>query len=258
MDKKYLIEQGLMDAHKQFKKLYEYTYFGGDELTNEDDEPNDAADIPNSDDMVDNMPQNDDMEQGNSMPDMDGNDIPSDGIPSDNAPMQDNNGVEGLDVDPNADSIDNDDVESEKEGDEVIDVDDLTKSQEDTEEKVDDLDDKFEKLLKAITNFEDIIDHNNEKIEDLKAEFERRNPTQIEKMSMQTQNSYPFNVTPKEYWDNKEQTSNYRTDYDDNGKEQGQYVITKDDVNNAVDWKSISNSLDDDEYHQNIKTIFGI
>lgn len=257
MDKKYLIEQGLMDAHKQFKKLYEYTYFAGNELTNEDDEVDDSSNMNmlNTDDMGgESMSQNDGMGQDNDVPDMDGDNNMS----SNDDMSQDNNGVEGLDVDPNADSSNDNDLEPEKEGDEVIDVDDLTKSQEDTEEKVDDLDDKFEKLLKAITNFEDIIDHNNEKIEDLKAEFERRNPTQIEKMSMQTQNSYPFNVTPKEYWDNKEQTSNYRTDYDDNGKEQGQYVITKDDVNNAVDWKSISNSLDDDEYHQNIKTIFGI
>lgn len=257
MDKKYLIEQGLMDAHKQFKKLYEYTYFAGNELTNEDDEVDDSSNMNmlNTDDMGgESMPQNDGMGQDNDVSDMDGDN----NMPSNDDMPQDNNGVEGLDVDPNADSSNDNDLEPEKEGDEVIDVDDLTKSQEDTEEKVDDLDDKFEKLLKAITNFEDIIDHNNEKIEDLKAEFERRNPTQIEKMSMQTQNSYPFNVTPKEYWDNKEQTSNYRTDYDDNGKEQGQYVITKDDVNNAVDWKSISNSLDDDEYHQNIKTIFGI
>lgn len=255
MDKKYLKELGLMDAHKQFKKLYEYTYFGGDELTNEDDD-NNADNIPDPDNMGDDF-----MPQDNNVSDMNNEDLPNDNMNlqdtnDQDLNLQNDNGVEGLDVDPDANS--KDEVDTEKEGDEVIDVDDLTKSQEDTEEKVDDLDDKFEKLYKAITNFEDIIDHNNKKIEDLKAEFERRNPTQIEKMSMQTQNSYPFNVTPKEYWNNKEQTSNYRTDYDDNGKEQGQYVITKDDANNAVDWKAISDSLDDDEYHQNIKNIFGI
>ena len=259
MDKNYLQEHNLIDAHKQFKKLYEYTFWNGNDLTNEDendDMSNDnmSNDIPNdSDDSSNDMSlDNGSGDQNNmgddiNMPDM-GDDI--------NQDTGNSQGVQGLYVKDNND--DNNDVDTEKEGDEVIDVDDLTKSQEDTETKVDDLSDKFEKLFKAINNFDDIITRNNDKIEDLKAEIERRNPTQIEKMSMQTQNSYPFNVTPNQYWNEKEKTSNYRTDYDDNGQNQGQYVITKDDVNNAVDWKSISDSLDDDELHQDIKSIFGI
>ena len=63
---------------------------------------------------------------------------------------------------------------------------------------------------------------------------------------MNTAKGGPFTVSPEEYWNEKEQTSNYSTEDDDNGKEQGQYVITANDVNGTVDWNSIAKSLDDD------------
>jgi hypothetical protein len=74
---------------------------------------------------------------------------------------------------------------------------------------------------------------------------------------MQTAKSYPFNVTPEEYWEEKEKTSNYSTENDENGVKQGQYVITKNDVNGGTDWKSISDSLDDDDFMYN-QTLNGI
>ena len=135
--------------------------------------------------------------------------------------------------------------------DEVIDVDDLTDAQEDTQHEVEKIDGKFDKVLKALGAFEEIIRSNDEKIENLKAEFERRNPTQIEKLSMQTDKSYPFNVKPEDYWREKEATSNYRTEDDNNGKEQGQYVITKNDVDGATNWKAISDSLGEDDFMYN-------
>lgn len=135
--------------------------------------------------------------------------------------------------------------------DEVIDVDDLTDAQEETEEKVEKLGGKFDEVLKAIGSFEELIRANDQKIEDLKVEFEKRNPTQIEKLGMQASKSYPFNVTPEEYWKEKEATSNYRTEDDDNGKEQGQYVITKNDVDGDTNWKAIADSLGGEDFMYN-------
>ena len=123
--------------------------------------------------------------------------------------------------------------------DDVIDISDFTDSQEKMEDDIDKIDGKFAKVMKAIGAFEELLRSNDEKIEDLKAEFERRNPTQVEKLGIQQANSYPFNVNPNEYWKEKEATSNYSTEPDDNGKEQGQYVITADDVNGDVNWKGI-------------------
>ena len=143
--------------------------------------------------------------------------------------------------------------------DDVIDVSDLTDSQEETQKDVDKLDAKFDKVMKYLGQFEELIKSNDDKINDLKAEFERRNPTQVEKLSMQTANSYPFSETPEEYWANKEKTSNYRTEDDQNGTKQGQYVITKNDVDGTVDWKGIADTLDDfDIMHQTMKNTMGL
>ena len=143
--------------------------------------------------------------------------------------------------------------------DDVIDISDFTDSQEEMEKDIDKIDGKFAKVLKAIGAFEELLRSNDEKIEDLKAEFERRNPTQVEKLGMQQANSYPFNVTPNDYWKEKEATSNYSTEPDNNGKEQGQYVITADDVNGDTNWKAIYDSLNDDFlYHQTLDKLVKI
>ena len=145
-------------------------------------------------------------------------------------------------------------------GDEVLDVTELTDKQEDIEKEVSEIGGKFDKVMKALGAFEELVRANNEKIEDLKAEYERRNPTQVEKLSMQTAKSYPFNVTPEEFWKEKEATSNYSTEDDDNGKEQGQYQITANDVAGATDWKAISDSLDDYDfmYNQTLAKVMGL
>lgn len=145
-------------------------------------------------------------------------------------------------------------------GDEVLDVTELTDKQEDIEKEVGEIGGKFDKVMKALGAFEELLRANDQKIEDLKAEYERRNPTQVEKLSMQTAKSYPFNVTPEEFWKEKEATSNYSTEDDDNGKEQGQYQITANDVAGATDWKAISDSLDDDDfmYNQTLAKVMGL
>jgi predicted nuclease with TOPRIM domain len=141
--------------------------------------------------------------------------------------------------------------------DDVVDITELTDTQKETQHDIDKLDAKFATIIKQIGSFEELIRQNDQKIDDLKTEFEKRNPTQIEKLSMQTAKSYPFNVTPEEYWEEKEKTSNYSTENDENGVKQGQYVITKNDVNGDTDWKSISDSLDDDDFMYN-QTLNGI
>lgn len=147
--------------------------------------------------------------------------------------------------------------DQEQPGDEVLDVTELTDKQEDIEHEVSKVSDKFDKVMKAIGAFEELLRSNDEKIEDLKAEFEKRNPTQVEKLSMQTAKSYPFNVTPEEFWKEKEATSNYSTEDDENGVNQEQYVITANDVNGDTNWKAIADSLDDEDfmYHQTLDKI---
>lgn len=141
--------------------------------------------------------------------------------------------------------------------DDVVDISEFTDSQKETEKDIEKMDKKFAILMKQLGSFEELIRQNDAKIEDLKTEFEKRNPTQIEKLSMHSTKGYPFNTSVDEYWKEKEATSNYSPDDDKNGKEQGQYVITKNDINGSVDWKSISDSLDDDDFMYN-QTLNGI
>lgn len=198
------------------------------------------------------MPQGDPNMGGGQMPPQGGEGAPAgpEGFdpqmpPEEGAPMGPDGGM-GMD-DPNMQQPD----------DEVIDVSELTDTQKDTEEEVKKLGGQFSKLMDAIKSFEAAVKSNDEKIEDLKAEMEKRNPTQIEKLSMQTAHSYPFNITPEEYWKEKEATSNYSTEDDNNGVGQGQYVITADDVNGNVNWKQIYDTLQDKDamYNQTLRNI---
>jgi hypothetical protein len=103
---------------------------------------------------------------------------------------------------------------------------------------------------------ESFIDKNNQNIDSLKAEIEKRNPTQVEKLSLRVKDSYPFSITPDEYWRDKEATSNYSTE-DDNDEEVSQYTITQNDIASDTDWRAISKSLDNDdsELRQNLGSI---
>jgi len=140
---------------------------------------------------------------------------------------------------------------TEQPGDEVLDVTELTDKQDEIEDEIHEVGGKFDEVLKAIGSFEELIKANDEKLEDLKAEIERRNPTQIEKLGNQKTLSYPFNVSPEDYWKEKEATSNYSTEDDDNGKEQGQYVITANDVDGDTNWQEIARSLEDKDFLYN-------
>ena len=124
--------------------------------------------------------------------------------------------------------------------DEVIDVDELTDSQEETEEKVDNIsvtmEKGFEKLLNVVSRLDQMIDASTANMEQIKQEIEKRNPTPIEKLNMRAANdSYPFNVSPDEYWKQKEATSNYRIGGEDE-PDAAQYTITQGDIDNITDF----------------------
>lgn len=283
MNKKELMTEA---AKKRFQQILEFTNYGGNRIDDSsyliDEEGDDEnQDDPAMDDMGNGAPAGGDamQPQGGGMPDspdagMDmGGGMPqggdmSQGMGGNTTQQGENNTTPegfnpqdmggGMPQDMSGDLSQSDFEGGVQPDDDVVDVSDLTDAQEETEESVEKLEGKFDKMLQYLGQWEEMIKSNNEKIEDLKAEFEKRNPTQVEKLSMQTANSYPFNVTPEQYWAEKEKTSNYRTEDDDNGKEQGQYVITKNDVDGTTDWKGIADSLDDDAiYHPTLKNTMG-
>lgn len=141
------------------------------------------------------------------------------------------------------------------EGDDVVDISALTDKQDEIKDDIKHQDARIDKALEDIGEFKDIVRRSDEKLNsivdmfnDMKSEFEKRNPTQVEKLGLQTARSYPFSETVPDYWAKKEKESNYSTEPDNNGVGQGQYVITKDDVNGDTNWKAIHDSLDDGDF----------
>lgn len=139
--------------------------------------------------------------------------------------------------------------------DDVVDITALTDKQDEIADDIKHQDARVDKALEDIGEFKEIVRRSNEKLNsivdmfnDMKAEFEKRNPTQVEKLGLQTTRSYPFSETVPDYWAKKEKESNYSTEPDNNGVGQGQYVITKDDVNGDTNWKAIHDSLDDGDF----------
>lgn len=149
--------------------------------------------------------------------------------------------------DPNAMGEDPNAMGGEQPGpdDNVIDIDELTNAQDETNTAVQDLSAKFDQLLSVVDKFEKFIDKNDSEIASLKQELEKRNPTPIEKLDLRTVNdSYPFNVKPNEYWKDKEATSNYRVGGDETEVPE-QYDLHQSDIDSDTDWKAIADSLDD-------------
>lgn len=252
MDKKFLKENNLYESHKRFKKLYEYTFISND--LNEDD-----------DDEMDNDGSIDDLM---NMPDQ----KPQQATPNDKGDVNNTDNQDMDSSDPDAptlgDTLDepnsNDKIEPETETDsndeEVIDVDDLTNSQEETESKVEDVDSKITQLIDLVNSFSEKINQNDAKIEDLKKEFQLRNPTEVEKLNLRSQDSMPFTVSPKDYWEDKSSNSNYKAEFDNSvapNKEEMEYVIKNGDITNLNNMKSISDSIDDEDIDLDINKIFG-
>ena len=273
MDKKLLKEKNLYEAHKQFMRLCEWSYVPTTlEEEGDDDMPQDGGapmgnEDPNAAPMDDgamggDMPQDGGAPVGNEDPnaapmtdDPMGGDMPQDG----GAPMTDD--PMGGDMPPM------DDGAMGGEDETVIDVDDITNAQEKMNDKVNvvgqdlgKVDSKIEALLQSLSKMETMINNNNQEIANFKAEFEKRNPTQTEKLNLRSLDSYPFNVNPKDYWAQKgaDPNSNY-SGFSNNGEPTTQeYVITNSDVDDFSE-REMENSFDiEDELKQDINKIFGL
>ena len=232
---KYLKENNLYEAHKHFMRLSEAyipTSFPEEEIeeAGEDQDPNAMG---GQDPMGGGMPQDPNA--------MGGGDPMAGGDPNamgGQDPMADPMGGDMGGEDPLAD-VGGD--MSEDDG-ETIDIDGLTKAQDKLNVKqnhigrdLSKVDTRITSLIDTINNLLSKVDSNNSEIEALKAEFEKRNPTQTEKLNLRSLDSYPFNIKPNEYWDEKAKQGGYEA-YSDNAEPTTkEYTITNDDVDNPSD-----------------------
>lgn len=157
----------------------------------------------------------------------------------------------GMPQDPNA--IGGEPQEGESDEDvEEIDVDDLVDSQEETEKKVSKLLNKFsgaaEKMMSAVNSLSAKIDASTERLNNIEIEIAKRNPTPIEKMSLRAKDGYPFKQSVDDYWKNKEENSNYSSAEDNDGVDEPQYTITKNDVDSISDYSNIARDMNSRKY----------
>ena len=251
----------LEEAVKRIQKINEYTFYDST-MVEDDQDPNAMGADPNGG----MPPMGGDPNAMGADPNMMGGDPnggmapmddpntmgaePNGGMP----PMDDPNAMGGdpnaMGADPNGgmppmddpnmmggeEDIEDIDMETEQPGDEVVDVDELTQSQEATEFKVDNVDDKLNKVLKIISKFNDAIEANDQKIEDLKKEFQKRNPTAEETLNLRSLASYPFSERPDDYWKKQQQDHpNYNVISDNDvstADEQKEFEIRKGDIDN--------------------------
>ena len=265
MNKKYIAKYNLQEAVKRFQQINEYTFITQPLMLSEEGEEDEQNANPQ-----DGGQQPQGMTQGNNdqMPsDPNGaqppmNDMGGDnGEPMGNNPMggqpdnmemgaqpeQPDNGM-GMGSDEEFDFEEETDVAEE--GDEVIDVDDLTQSQEATEIKLDNFGEKFDKMMSFLDKVTQAIELSDKKIDDLRQEFEKRNPTEEEKLNLRSQASYPYSETPKGYWKEKmESNPHYNVIYDNEvstADEPERFEITTDDVEN-INAKEVADSFDIDK-----------
>lgn len=261
-------KQSLHKLYERKHKLNEYTFITAPQV-NEDGEENDGE-LQNPENMNGGGQMNNQQggniapDASNQMGDMNGQNngqMPTDGsqMPQNdvqqgndmNGNMQ-MNGTEGDMTDFSEPEVEDDGIETQEmeSGDEVIDVDDLTQSQEATEYKIDGVDDRLSKIYAVVRKFSDQLEKNEESIMALKDEFEKRNPTEEEKLNIRSQSSYPYSETPKDYWNKKTQENpHYNVMYNNEvspSEEQKKFEITKNDIS-GLNMKSISDTLDIDQ-----------
>lgn len=265
IEKKQIVEE----YKKRFAQILEFTMGRSSDVVTEDDEetpqdgqedaPTDSADMQGGDMMGGDpnaMPQDDPNMGGMEDPNAMGDDTnimdPNAGAAEDVAGGFNPQGAEGDMQGPN---MMGDDTSMMQPDDEVVDITDLTDAQEATQEEISQFDEKFTKAISAIKSLEDLIKQNDSKIDALETELKKRNPTPMEKMNNRRTISYPFNVSPEDYWKEKESEGVYSTEDDNNGKDSEEYTITAGDINNGNNWKTISDSLDNFMYNQTLDNL---
>lgn len=245
----------LKEELNRFKLLNEYSFNNGpiesdkafphdklilgmneeDENQNPDDAANDVANELGVEEPTDNAPAPDDM----GGDDMGGDDMGDDDMgfgvePTDNAPEE-----KPMPEEPAIEEPVSDDIE--------VDVTELVKGSEEAKMAADKASQNSELLMQKITDLETRIssmDAVSDKISQLEKEFVERNPTQTEKLKLQSVRSGPYTQNLSDYWATK------HGEYDVMGNDEDEYTLTQKDVDDSyseADTKQ-SFSVKDEDY----------
>ena len=260
VNNKLIKDYKLSEAIKRFNQINEYTFISSPPLTEDgEDEPtNDAQQSQNGEEQM-QSPNNQSLSGG--APPMEEPQQSQGGQDGIQQPMTDGGqGMNDTQQQPpqelpisggemNGEATMEDDISEMQPDDEVIDVDDLTDAQEQTEEKVDGVNQQLLRLLKVVSKYSDAIDQQNKEIESLKKEFEKRNPTEEERLNIRSQSGYPYSEKPKDFWNKKmKDNPNYNVMFDNEvpvNKEQEKFDIKRGDLD-GMNYREIADSFDKD------------
>jgi len=139
------------------------------------------------------------------------------------------------------------------ENDNVIEISQLTdtqqqmqQAQDEQSEKLDGVDKKITTLISIVDKFKQALDNNDEKISELKRELQKRTPTEEETMNVRLHaGGNPFEEKPEEFWDKFQDINNHYNITANNSAPQ--YQIKKSDVDNVND-RMVGSEFDDDEF----------
>lgn len=245
----------LNEAKSRMKKLYEYSFYRNGVF--EDGDGNDTNPQPS--------PESD--MNGQDMPDTNGNQ-PMPQNSADNGIGEQSDDVDGANLAPNAGMNDTNDnvggvmnngAEDSMMGDmdtqpgvddDVVDITELTDSQDEISatqdemaDQMSDVDQKLVTLMKVVDKFVQTLDAQDNKINDLKKELIKRNPTEEETMNVRLNaGGNPFGQKPEEFWEKFKDINNHYNITTNN--KAPQYQIRKSDIDNFND-KMVSDGVDD-------------
>lgn len=263
------------DVSKRMKQLYEYSFYRNG-VMEADDQSQANDEMPPSPGVEDEENNDENQPMANPQPSSQPMQEPQIGDGESNvdgANLAPNAGMDTEDIPNNDDSMQpmdsevgdemGDDMSNEEVGpnDVVVNISDLTNSQEAIQQQqeelstqmdnqMSDVDQKLVTLLKVVNKFNDALNANDKKIKDLKQELIKRNPTEEEVMNVRLNaGGNPFAQKPEEFWDKFKDINNHYNITANNEAPQNQYKITKMDIDNVND------TLIDREFDEIPKTL---
>lgn len=263
------------DVSKRMKQLYEYSFYRNG-VMEADDQSQANDEMPPSPGVEDEENNDENQPMANPQPSSQPMQEPQIGDGESNvdgANLAPNAGMDTEDIPNNNDTMQpmdsevgdemGDDMSNEEVGpnDVVVNISDLTNSQEAIQQQqeelstqmdnqMSDVDQKLVTLLKVVNKFNDALNANDKKIKDLKQELIKRNPTEEEVMNVRLNaGGNPFAQKPEEFWDKFKDINNHYNITANNEAPQNQYKITKMDIDNVND------TLIDREFDEIPKTL---
>jgi len=140
-------------------------------------------------------------------------------------------------------------------GDVEVDITDLVTSTQDSNQKIDGLNQslnnilqKFDELEGRISSVDQIIS----KMDDIEHQVEKRLPTPVEKLELRSLDSYPYNIKLSDFWSDKTEELDIKEP--NNGDQKKEFTLTQDNVMDDYDPMAIKTSFDiEDSSDQNFR-----